>query len=76
VLASRLTEDSNRTVLVIEAGGSPASDPNIEVPILADIARTPEFDWRYMTVPQKHACKAHTDQVYILLVIISLHVHR
>ena len=64
VLASRLAEDANRTILVIEAGGFPTTDPNIEVPIFADIVRnSDEFNWRYTTVPQKHACKAHVDQV-------------
>jgi len=64
VLASRLAEDANRTILVIEAGGSPTTDPNIEVPIFADIVRnSDEFNWRYTTVPQKHACKAHVNQV-------------
>lgn len=64
VLASRLAEDANRTILVLEAGGFPTVDSDIEVPILADIVRNnDQFNWRYTTVPQKHACKAHVDQV-------------
>jgi len=64
VLASRLAEDLNRTILVIEAGGFPTTDPDIEVPIFADVVRnSDEFNWRYTTVPQKHACKGHVDQV-------------
>jgi len=64
VLASRLAEDANRTILVLEAGGFPTVDSDIEVPILADIVRnSDQFNWRYTTVPQKHACKAHVDQV-------------
>jgi len=66
VLASRLAEDTNRTVLVIEAGGFPTTDPDIEVPIFADVVRnSKEFNWRYTTVPQKHACKGHIDQVNV-----------
>jgi len=64
VLASRLAEDANRTILVLEAGGFTTVDSDIEVPILADIVRnSDQFNWRYTTVPQKHACKAHVDQV-------------
>jgi len=71
VLASRLAEDVNRTILVIEAGGFPTVDPNIEVPIFADIVRnSDEFNWRYTTVPQKHACKGHVDQVGYSLYIV------
>jgi len=63
-LASRLAEDANRTILVLEAGGFPTVESDIEVPILADIVRnSDQFNWRYSTVPQKHACKAHVDQV-------------
>jgi choline dehydrogenase len=66
VMASRLAEDGNRTILLIEAGGYPTTDPNIDVPLFADIVRSSgQFDWRYMTVPQKHACKGHVDQVSI-----------
>jgi len=70
VLASRLAEDANRTILVLEAGGFPTVDSDIEVPILADIVRnSDQFNWRYTTVPQRHACKAHVDQVFTCIVI-------
>ena len=73
MLASRLAEDVNRTILVIEAGGFPTTDSNIEVPIFADIVRnSDEFNWRYMTVPQKHACKGHVDQVDVLCTPCSI----
>lgn len=66
VLASRLSEDGNRTILLIEAGGYPTTEPDIDVPIFADIVRSSgQFDWRYTTVPQKYACKAHIDQVAV-----------
>ena len=64
VLASRLAEDTNRTILVLEAGGFPTTDENIEIPIFSDVVRnSDEFNWRYTTVPQKNACKGHVDQV-------------
>jgi len=73
VLASRLAEDANRTILVIEAGGFPTTDPNIEVPIFADIVRnSDEFNWRYKTVPQKNACKGHVDQVHMHCTVSEL----
>jgi choline dehydrogenase len=68
VLASRLAEDDNRTVLLIEAGGIPTADPEIDVPVFADHARggtekgPADFDWTYYTVPQKNACKGHINQ--------------
>jgi choline dehydrogenase-like flavoprotein len=63
VLAYRLSEDANKTILVIEAGGHPNVE-NVDVPIFADTVRSSgQLDWRYTTVPQKHACKAHVDQV-------------
>lgn len=69
VLASRLAEDRNVTILVIEAGGKPTTNPDIDIPVFADtvrgdIDRGPgEFDWMYQTTPQRFACKGHTNQV-------------
>ncbi len=62
-LAARLTEDSDKTVLLLEAGGSPAGHENIDIPIFADKVRGSEFDWQYKTVPQKYACKGHNERV-------------
>lgn len=65
VLASRLAEDDDKDVLLIEAGGDPLNDHNINVPAFADIVRGTEFDWNYRTVPQKFACKGHVDNVSV-----------
>lgn len=62
VLASRLSEDKDRSILLIEAGGNPATEPNIDIPLMADTVRKTEFNWRYHTVPQKHACKSCIDK--------------
>lgn len=63
VFASRLAEEEDKTILLLEAGGDPTNDPNINIPIFADSVRGTEFDWQYRTVPQKDACKGHIDGV-------------
>jgi len=63
VFATRLTEDDERNVLVLEAGGDPFEDQNVNIPILADSVRGTEFDWKYHTVPQQHACFGHVNNV-------------
>ena len=63
VFASRLTEDEQRSVLVLEAGGDPFDDQNVNVPILADSVKGTEYDWQYHTVPQQQACLGHVNNV-------------
>lgn len=59
VLASRLTEDSSTTVLVLEAGGTGEDVANtINHPGLAyyaGILGNPEHDWQWTSVPQPNA---------------------
>lgn len=53
VVASRLTEDPNVHVLVLEAGANRLEDPRITTPGLALATwDNPDFDWEFMTVPQ------------------------
>ncbi|XP_014206694.1 glucose dehydrogenase [FAD, quinone]-like [Copidosoma floridanum] len=54
VLAAKLSSAGEKTLLV-EAGGAPAFFFNI--PIIAPILLNSPYDWRYLTVPQKNACK-------------------
>ncbi|XP_075722075.1 glucose dehydrogenase [FAD, quinone]-like isoform X2 [Rhipicephalus microplus] len=54
VLASRLSADPRRTVLLIEAGG--VENAATDIPLLAITHFHGPFDWDYRTVPQKHAC--------------------
>ncbi|KAK7437914.1 hypothetical protein VKT23_018349 [Stygiomarasmius scandens] len=55
-LASRLSETSDISVLVLEAG-----NPNIDDPLITRPGQygahfmKPEYDWAFKTVPQKHA---------------------
>lgn len=57
VVASRLTEDPNVTVLVLEAGADRLSDSRITTPGLALTTwGNPDFDWQFMTTPQVRFC--------------------
>ncbi|XP_064488432.1 uncharacterized GMC-type oxidoreductase Mb1310-like, partial [Ornithodoros turicata] len=54
VLANKLSEDPNITVLVIEAGK--AEDATTEIPLYTFLHFNEHFDWKYRTVPQKKSC--------------------
>ncbi|XP_076665164.1 glucose dehydrogenase [FAD, quinone] [Andrena cerasifolii] len=49
VVASRLSEVSNWTVLLLEAGGD--ENEISDVPLLAGYTQLSEFDWKYQTSP-------------------------
>ncbi|CAK9825477.1 Glucose dehydrogenase [FAD, quinone] [Anthophora retusa] len=49
VIASRLSEVSNWTVLLLEAGGN--ENEVSDVPLLAGYTQLSEFDWKYQTSP-------------------------
>jgi len=53
VLASRLTEDPNVSVLVLEAGG-PDKNMNVRVPAAFSKLFKTSLDWNYETEPQPH----------------------
>ena len=53
VIASRLTEDPNTTVLLLEAGG-PDDHEEIHIPATWPQLLKTEFDWEYYTEPQPH----------------------
>jgi choline dehydrogenase-like flavoprotein len=53
VVATRLTEDPNVKVLVLEAGSNRLNDPRIVTPgLAASLYDDPEFDWCFMSAPQ------------------------
>jgi len=53
VVATRLTEDPNISVLVLEAGVEHTQDPRIRTPAFwLSVLGSPEFDWSYQSVPQ------------------------
>ena len=56
VLANRLSENPNVTVLLIEAGGQDVNH-NIHIPLaFPQLHLDPTLDWLYITTPQKDAC--------------------
>ena len=53
VVATRLTEDPNISVLVLEARVEHTQDPRIRTPAFwLSVLGSPEFDWSYQSVPQ------------------------
>lgn len=52
VVAARLTENPDVSVLVLEAGGNALQDPRIAVPAMWSSILGTEFDWDFLTTPQ------------------------
>ncbi|KAL2841416.1 hypothetical protein BJY01DRAFT_236354 [Aspergillus pseudoustus] len=53
VLAARLSEDSNVSVAVLEAGDARLGDTNIASPVgMASVLDNPEYDWCFRSTPQ------------------------
>jgi choline dehydrogenase-like flavoprotein len=63
VLANRLSEDEESSVLIIEAGGSEDDNINISIPLGQGSTLRSKEDWVFETVPQKKACLAMRDKV-------------
>ena len=57
VLAARLSEDENVTVLVLEAGGDYTENPHYHIPFAAGSLQHSQADWAYYTEPQMHTCQ-------------------
>ena len=54
VLASRLTEDPDTRVLLLEAG-PPDAAGEIHIPAASNLLFQSTYDWNYRTVPQERA---------------------
>ncbi|KAJ3301735.1 hypothetical protein HDU76_005654 [Blyttiomyces sp. JEL0837] len=52
VIASRLSEDPNVKVLLIEAGPDVSKDLRVNIPAFYGLIQKTEVDWKFMTVPQ------------------------
>ncbi|KAF8972234.1 alcohol oxidase [Flammula alnicola] len=53
-VAARLSEDSDVSVLVLEAGAANLDDPLILIPAMFGVAiNNPHYDWAFQTVPQE-----------------------
>ena len=56
VVASRLSEDEENTVLLLEAGGHYDDNPLLHIPMLYPLLQHSLYDWEYYTEPQKVSC--------------------
>ena len=52
VVATRLTEDPNTRVLVLEAGDNQLANPMINIPAMWTTILGSEVDWAFLTEPQ------------------------
>lgn len=52
VVAARLSEDPNTSVLVLEAGENRLEDPRINTPAFWSAVWGSDVDWKFLTVPQ------------------------
>ena len=62
LLAVRLSEDAEKKVLLLEAGGEEDSHPDSHTPFMCGSLQLSHIDWKYKTVPQKHACLSYIEQ--------------
>ncbi|CAC5396732.1 Oxygen-dependent choline dehydrogenase [Mytilus coruscus] len=62
VIANRLSEDSDITVLLLEAGGSEYGNDNIRIPLIGGGLQKSSADWNYHTLPQKNSHFAMNEQ--------------
>lgn len=61
VLANRLSENKNWTVLLLEAG--PDEPALSDVPALYPVFQLAAFDWKFKAQPSNNYCKAMNDRV-------------
>ena len=66
VLASRLTENPNEDVLLLEAGDDDAKNPNVHIPMSAPELQNTDFSYQYKTVPQERAARGMKERVGIV----------
>ncbi|KAK3335202.1 hypothetical protein B0T19DRAFT_470508 [Cercophora scortea] len=63
VVASRLSEDPNVRVLVVEAGADRSADPLILTPgLVAAVYGNGDYDWNFSSVPQPHLHNRRVNQ--------------
>lgn len=66
VVASRLTEDPEVRVLVVEAGSDQSANPLVLTPgLMAGLYGKEEYDWNFTSVPQ--VCSLRRSAAQILL---------
>lgn len=62
VVASRLSEDKDVSVLLLEAGGDDRGNTTIMTPGKSHLLLHSEFDWEYYTEPQKHGLRGYKER--------------
>ncbi|KAK3693381.1 hypothetical protein B0T22DRAFT_436567 [Podospora appendiculata] len=63
VVASRLSEDPNVRVLVVEAGTDRSADPLVLTPgLVAAVYGNEDYDWNFSSVPQPHLHNRRVNQ--------------
>ena len=63
VLANRLSERADVSILLLEAGQDDRDHPTVPIPFKTLESAHTTIDWDYSTVSQKHALKAFKEQV-------------
>ena len=63
VLAARLSEDSDVSVLLLEAGSDGQLHPHSHIPGLVPFLQQTSIDWQYKTVPQKYSSGGYFNKV-------------
>ncbi|XP_052711315.1 alcohol dehydrogenase [acceptor]-like [Crassostrea angulata] len=62
VLANRLSEDPQSSILIVEAGNSADDDKLVQIPLAVMFANTSKYDWKFITVPQKNSFLGSRDK--------------
>ena len=55
VVATRLSEDERKAVLLLEAGAHYDENPIISIPLLWPMSLGTDHDWKYAAEPQNHS---------------------
>ena len=63
VVANRLSEDKDTSVLLVEAGGSELGILEFEIPAGFINVQRSEHDWEYYTEPQKYSSQSMKEKV-------------
>lgn len=65
VTASRLSEDPNTSVLVLEAGADLTADPRVNIPIFYAALLGSDADWKFQSSPQVRMALVLSKREYV-----------
>lgn len=65
VVASRLSEDPTKSVIILEAGNDHREDPRVKTPGFYPVLLGSELDWGFQSEPQ--VCIVHQEKVRKLI---------